>query len=88
MCRANWKGNFIAQSLLKNKSVKNLKVWSRSSVIPAFLVGQLIKIHNGKDFKRIFITREKVGFKFGAFALTRKITQKHKFKNLSGKKKK
>ena len=68
MSRSYWKGPFIEKSLLKKK-IK--KIWSRKSVIPSTLIGCYINVYNGKNFKKIFITREKVGFKFGDFCKTR-----------------
>lgn len=57
-------------------------MWARNSTIPETLVGQAVFIHNGKDFIKSYITREKVGFKFGEFAYTRKFTKKQdKIKN-------
>jgi ribosomal protein S19 len=44
-------------------------------------------VHNGKEFKKIFITREKIGFKFGEFSFTKKYTKKIK-KSINIKKKK
>ncbi len=85
MSRSKWKGPFIKNSLLtlkaKKKKIKNLKIWSRNSVIPFSLVGHQVAIHNGKDFIKIRITSEKVGYRFGEFSFTRK----HKLK-LKGKK--
>jgi len=77
MCRSNWKGNFIEKSILK-KVKKDIKIWCRYSVIPSNLIGFFVFIHNGKEFKKILITREKVGFKFGDFVLTRKHVFKQK----------
>jgi small subunit ribosomal protein S19 len=81
MRRSKWKGNFIDKSILKlsniNQKKKQLKIWSRRSVIPAFLVGANVLIYSGKEFKKIKITREKVGFKFGEFCTTRKYKSKY-----------
>lgn len=76
MSRSNWKGPFLNKSFLK----KNLKsrVWSRCSTIPYYLIGVSVLVHSGKEFKKVFITREKVGFKFGEFAFTRKSKKKLK----------
>jgi small subunit ribosomal protein S19 len=78
MRRSKWKGNFIDNSIIKLsiQNKKQLKVWSRSSVIPAFLIGATVLIYNGKEFKKIKITREKVGFKFGEFSTTRRYKSK------------
>lgn len=75
MSRSSWKGNFLIKSLLK---IKNKKIWSRSSCVPYFLVGQRVLVHNGNEFKNVYITREKVGYKFGSFSFTRKYTKKIK----------
>ncbi|XP_062170910.1 pentatricopeptide repeat-containing protein CRP1 homolog, chloroplastic-like [Alnus glutinosa] len=71
-----WKPAFVDAFLLKNKKKKDLlmnrKVWSRrSSILPEF-VGCSFRIYNGKNHIRCKITEEKVGHKFGEFALTRK----------------
>jgi small subunit ribosomal protein S19 len=77
MSRSFWKGKYIQKKILK-KTLQ--KIWSRSSSIPFCLVGKRVLIHNGNEFKKIFITREKVGYKFGAFSSTRKFTKKIKIK--------
>jgi small subunit ribosomal protein S19 len=81
MSRSNWKGPYLSSVLLKKfdkQKLKNIKIWSRSSVIPEFLIGHTVSIHNGKEFKNLTVTREKVGFKFGEFSQTRKFTKKKK----------
>jgi len=80
MSRSKWKGNFIDQSVLKvsDNSKKQIKIWSRRSVIPSFLIGDTVLIYNGKEFKKVAITREKVGFKFGEFCTTRRYKSKSK----------
>lgn len=88
MSRSKWKGNFINSSLLK-KNKKKIFVWSRSSTITANLIGQTVFVHTGKIFKRIYVTRAKIGFKFGQFVFTRKYTQKYKLgKKIQQQKKK
>ena len=80
MSRSKWKGNFIDQSIFKSvqNSKKQIKIWSRRSVIPSFLIGSTVLIYNGKEFKKILITREKIGFKFGEFCTTRRYKSKSK----------
>jgi small subunit ribosomal protein S19 len=72
MTRSRWKGPFLGSDVSKIISQKRTKIWSRSSVIPNYLVGETVFVHNGKEFKRVVITREKIGYKFGEFSLTRK----------------
>lgn len=59
---------------LKNNKdlLANRKIWSRRSTILPEFVGSTVRIYNGKTFTRCKITEEKVGHKFGEFALTRK----------------
>ena len=86
MNRSLWKGPFIDASLLKKDVSKIQKTWSRSSTIPSSLIGKTVLVHTGKEFKRILIDREKVGFKFGEFSFTRKYTKKLKEINKNKKK--
>lgn len=93
MTRSIWKGPFLDALFLKPSFSKptvatnsSPKIWSRASTIPSFLLGQTVLVHNGKEFKTVSITREKIGFKFGSFVLTRTFT--NKYKNLKTKKKK
>ena len=87
MSRSVWKGLYIDKNILKKniKIKKNFyKIWSRDSAIPSFLLGKTVLVHNGKQFNKVLITREKIGYKFGEFSSTRKY-----FKKLSvGSKKK
>jgi ribosomal protein S19 len=78
MGRSIWKGPFLDKIFLKKKAIKLTQIWSRRSSIPGYLVGKKISIYNGKTFKKIFITREKIGFKFGDFCFTRNSFQKKK----------
>ena len=77
MTRSKWKGPYIEANIFK-KNIKNKKVWTRSSTIPGSLMGETVLVHNGREFKRIIITRDKVGFKFGEFSFTRKFVPKPK----------
>ncbi len=80
MRRSKWKGRFIDRSILRLKLKKKtkIKIWSRRSVIPAFLKGLTVMVHNGKDFKKVHITKPKIGYKFGEFVPTKKYTKKIK----------
>lgn len=81
MSRSIWKGPFLDKFLLKHRVKKLPKIiWSRRSVIPFIYLNKQVSIYNGKIFKRIFITREKIGFKFGMFVFTRKYSKSKKLK--------
>lgn len=76
MSRSKWKGPYLDTNLLKLKTNKSINVWNRSSIIPYALVGKSILIHNGKTLVKVYITREKVGFKIGELVFTKKHTKK------------
>jgi small subunit ribosomal protein S19 len=88
MSRSKWKGPFLDISISKASLIKKPKIWCRSSVIPSFLVGESVFIHNGKEFKRVSITRDKVGYKFGEFSFTRRNVSKAKLNSPNVNKKK
>lgn len=63
-----WKFNYSNQPSARRKPCFNL----RSSVISDIMRGTIVPVHNGIIFKRIIVKRNRVGFKLGEFALTRK----------------
>jgi small subunit ribosomal protein S19 len=73
MGRAKWKGNFIEKVGLHklNTKINNFKLWSRRSVVTSNFISQKLFIHGGNSFRPLFINREKVGFKFGEFSISR-----------------
>ena len=48
-----------------------IKTWSRASTIIPDFVGHTFEVHNGKEFKRVFVTEDMVGHKLGEFSFTR-----------------
>lgn len=69
MKRSKWKGIYVKPKNYKDTSTF-LRVSRSSSIIPQF-IGQTFKVHNGKIFKEITITKEMLGHKFGEFSKTR-----------------
>ncbi|EXB57362.1 40S ribosomal protein S19 [Morus notabilis] len=65
--RTVWKDCFVDALLLKNKNM----ILRRSTILSEF-VGCTFRIYNGKTFIKCKIIEEKVGHKFGEFAMTRK----------------
>ena len=48
-----------------------IKTWARAcTIIPEF-VGYTFMVHNGKLFRKVFVTEDMVGHKLGEFSLTR-----------------
>jgi ribosomal protein S19 len=84
MSRSKWKGPFIHSKFLKSTPLLKsslVTVWSRNSIILSHFVGYKFLIYSGNTFKKFFVTREKVGYKFGEFCTTRsKYFHKNKLK--------
>lgn len=78
MGRSLKKGPFVDPRLYekveKARSSGNrepIKTWARRCTIPPEFVGQTFEVHNGKVFKRVFVTEDMVGHKLGEFSFTR-----------------
>ena len=78
MSRSTKKGPFVAEYLLRKinelnakRSKSPVKTWSRATTIIPDFVGHTFEVHNGKDFKRVFVTEDMVGHKLGEFSFTR-----------------
>lgn len=81
MSRSKWKGLFCDVEINKNLSLKKkINVWSRRSAIPSFLLNKIVFVYNGKTFKKLLITREKLGLKFGEFVFTKTKTKSKQIK--------
>ena len=50
------------------------KVWSRSSLISKAFIGLSFQIHNGSKFVLLKVTSKMVGYRFGEFVPSRKVT--------------
>ncbi len=74
MARSSWKVPNIILNLNKRNIHKSNQsiVQDRAGVITPLLIGQTVHITNGLRLVPIRITERHVGFKFGAFALTKK----------------
>jgi small subunit ribosomal protein S19 len=80
MSRSSWKIPYIFSNVKprfceEGKSlsrVKNIKIENRATVITPMFIGQTVHIANGLYFVPVMVTEGHVGFKFGAFALTKK----------------
>ena len=81
MARSKWKNRFftfdvwkniilVKQNILKKVSKKNK--FFRSSSIPNCFTHLRINLHKGNIFKKIFVTKQLVGYKFGEFSFSRK----------------
>ena len=78
MSRSVKKGPYLDAKLMKKvgrqegqKTKEPIKTWARScTIIPEF-VGHTFLVHDGRNFKRCYVTEDMVGHKLGEFAPTR-----------------
>lgn len=75
--RSYWKGFFFFNCLFKQK------IWkvSRDFIILPIWIGKQFKIYNGKKFFFLKVRKFMVGYKFGEFGISRKITNTIHLKN-------
>ena len=79
MSRSKWKGPYLSTRLLKNKTLKDRsKELSRSSTIMPFFVGKIYEIHNGLKRIPLKVTSSMIGYKFGEFLMTKKVSRYNK----------
>ena len=78
MPRSIKKGPFIDLHLEKKvleaveaNNKRQIKTWSRRSMIIPEMIGLTIAVHNGRQHLPIFITEDMVGHKLGEFSPTR-----------------
>jgi len=77
MSRSLKKGPYVDPKLYRKIVEKGMgvdepvKTWSRAcTIIPEF-VSRTFLVHNGKDFKKVFVTENMVGHKLGEFSASR-----------------
>ena len=78
MGRSQKKGPFVDEKLyikvskqVDSGSREPIKTWARKcTIIPEF-VGFTFLVHNGKVFRKVFVTEDMVGHKLGEFSITR-----------------
>lgn len=70
MKRSKWKGVYYTKPEDCKETASQVKIARNSSIIPKF-IGQTFKVHTGKNFKEVIVTKEMLGHKFGEFSKTR-----------------
>lgn len=84
MKRSKWKGVYSTPKDYKSQAHSVSQISRNSSIVPT-LVEQTFKVHNGKHFKSIKVSKEMLGHKFGEFYRTR-VTFEYKKKKKKKKK--
>lgn len=82
MGRAAWKGIFLDKFALNKLNAKSnskyFNIWARRSIISSNFISKKMFVYTGNRFKPVFITRDKIGYKFGEFCGTRTIQTEKK----------
>lgn len=77
MGRSRKKGPFVDPKLLekiekfRRGEIKEVRTWSRASMITPEMVGLTIWVHNGRTHVPVRVVEAMVGHRLGEFALTR-----------------
>ncbi len=78
MGRSIKKGPYIDEKLMKKvmqqKAGSNrdgIKTWARACQIPPEFVGHTFMVHNGKNFIKVLVSENMVGYRLGEFSPTR-----------------
>ena len=48
-------------------------VYKKNKIITSIHLNKKFLIYNGKDFQKLIVSKEMLGYKFGEFVMTRKI---------------
>ncbi len=82
MPRSLKKGPFVDHHLMakvleavRSNDRRQIKTWSRRSMIVPEMVGLTLAVHNGRRHVPVLINENMVGHKLGEFALTRTFRQ-------------
>ncbi len=78
MGRSVKKGPYVEAKLLKKVERQRssgdrepIRTWSRASTVTPDFVNMTFLVHDGRNFRRVFITEDMVGHRLGEFAPTR-----------------
>ncbi len=91
MSRSKWKNYYIHSKFLKKNILSNqqLNIKFRNSLMAKTINNQMISIHTGKEYKKVYVAELKTQYKLGEFAFTRsKFFHKNKIKPSKVSKKK
>ena len=53
--------------------MKTFLVYKKNKVIKSMHLNKKFLIYNGKDFQKLIVSKNMLGYKFGEFVMTRKI---------------
>ncbi len=78
MSRSLKKGAMVDYHLLdkvrhaqENRDRRQIKTWSRRSMVTPEFVGLTIAVHNGRQHMPVFVTENMIGHRLGEFSPTR-----------------
>ena len=78
MGRSVKKGPYVDAKLLRKverqragDSREPIRTWSRASTVVPEFVNMTFLVHDGRNFRRVFVTEDMVGHRLGEFAPTR-----------------
>ena len=79
MASSSWKPNYLnlgdfrtlAQLQSGVQKSRSIFIWSKASVITPGMVGLTAQVYDGRQHVPVYVTDNKIGYKFGHFVTTR-----------------
>ncbi len=79
MVRSKWKSSHLSLGSLKTLShfqaglerPRSVLIWSKSSTITPGMVGLTVEVYDGRQHVPVYVTDNKIGYKFGHFVTSR-----------------
>ena len=68
----------LIEKLLDTPKNKSITITERSSTITPELVDRQVRVHNGKEYKKLEIKNEHIGLKIGELVATKKVAKYQK----------
>jgi len=90
MSRSRWKFNYLGQDFLSQLPMNTeaaIVVQDRATIITLDMVGTLIRVYNGIKFFNVLVENDKVGYRLGEFAPSKKKAARKKKVKIKMKKK-
>ena len=89
MSRSRWKFNYLGQDFLSQLSTTEnaIIVQDRATIITSDMLGTLVRVYNGIKFFNILVENDKIGYRLGEFAPSKKKAARKKKVKVKMKKK-
>ena len=74
--KPSWEENYNDPGIINYKKMLKKGAWDKNTKIPESLIGKTVLVFDNENERPFYVTREKVGFKFGDFDCDNKLNGK------------